>query len=192
MPLTATWLKRVSWQMVAAALVTGGIVHIVATLVIPQFARAGAFQRISAGLPVNAMRVLPPATPESQPLPFLSADERIAVCRFNVAKGPVDIAAILPEKGWTLGLYTASGDNFYVVSAQEMRRFEIALTLVPAPERSLMSIFSTQRQFDTSATQVSVPSKEGYVVVRSTLRGRSYAAETEITLHQARCAQRLQ
>ncbi|MFM9938034.1 MAG: hypothetical protein ACKVP7_00895 [Hyphomicrobiaceae bacterium] len=189
MPVTVDWMRRLSWQALAVAFVAGGIVHIVATLVIPQFARASAFQRISAGLPFNVLRVLPPASPELTVLPFLAADERIAVCRFNVASGPVDIAAVLPDKGWTLGLYTASGDNFYVVPAQDLRRFELVLTLVPAQDR-YFGFLNMGRQADTSASQISVPSNEGFMIVRGTVRSRSHAAETEYALHQARCAPR--
>jgi uncharacterized membrane protein len=137
------------------------------------------------------MRVVPPASPELTVLPFLAADERIAVCRFNVATGPVDIAAILPEKGWTLGLYTSSGDNFYVIPAHDMRRFDVALTLVPAQDR-YFGVFNMGRQADTTALQVSVPDKEGFMVVRGTVRSRSHAAETEFILHQARCTARKQ
>lgn len=191
MPVNLGWLKRLSWQAVAVAAVTGGIVHIAATLVIPQFARASAFQRLSAGLTANVMRVIPPASPDLNVLPFLAPDERIAVCRFDVAKGPVDIAAILPEKGWTLGLYTASGDNFYIVPAHDMRRFDVALTLVPAQDR-YFGVFNMGRQPDTTALQVSVPTTEGFMVVRGTVRSRSHAADAEFILHQARCTQRKQ
>ena len=189
MPMIPAWLKRLSWQTVAVAAVTGGIVHITATLVLPQFARATAFHRIAANLSLNAMHILPPATPEAQPLPFLSADERIAVCKFSIDAGPVDVTAVLPEKGWSIGLYTASGDNFYVVPAQDMRRFEIALTLVPAQER-FFGYFSLGKQVDLSATQVHVPTNVGYIVVRGMSRGRSYSADIEQTLKQARCTQR--
>jgi len=189
MPLIPGWLKRLSWQTVAVAAVTGGIVHIMATLVLPQFARATAFQRIASKLSLNAMHVLPPATPDAQLLPFLSADERIAVCKFDIEAGPVDVTAVLPEKGWSLGLYTASGDNFYVIPAQDMRRFEVALTLVPAQERFFGTI-GLGKQVDLSATQVQVPTNVGYVVVRGMSRGRSYTADIEQTLKKARCVQR--
>ncbi len=189
MPVIPGWLKRLSWQTIAIAVVTGGIVHITATLVIPQFARATAFHRIADGHPANVMRVLPPASPSAQPLPFLSADERIAVCKFNVEDGPVDISAVLPEKGWSLGLYTASGDNFYVIPAQDLRRFDIALTLIPAQEK-FFSAFGVGKSVELSVSQVHVPTNVGYVVIRGMQRGRSYTADVEATLRQAKCTQR--
>ncbi len=181
-----SWSRRLSWQTLAIALVACGMIHICSTLVIPQFARANAFQRISIGLPLNVMRVLPVAEPGKQPLPFIGADERIAVCRFDVSQGPVEIAATLPERGWTLGLYTADGDNFYVIPAQDLRRFELAITLVPATERFL-GVFSLGTVPDTTASQVSVPQLTGYVVLRGSARGRAYAGEIEGILQNAVC-----
>ena len=95
-------------------MVSGGIIHISATLVVPQLAKASAFQRLSEALPVNSMRVLPPAGAK-QPIPYLGPDVRLAVCRFDIGDGPVAVTMALPNKGWTLGLYTGDGDNFYVL-----------------------------------------------------------------------------
>jgi uncharacterized membrane protein len=180
------WSRRLGWQTMAVALVACGMIHICATLVVPHFAQANAFHRLSQGLPLNVMRVLPATEPGAQALPFLGADERIAICHYDVSQGPVEVSATLPERGWTLGFYTASGDNFYVVPAQDLRRFELAVTLVPATERFL-GIFSLGTQADTTASQVSVPQLSGYVVLRGSARGRAYGGEMEATLQRAVC-----
>ena len=189
MPLIPGWVRRLSWQALAVSLVSGGIVHIAATLVVPHFATASAFHRIAEALPVNRMRVLPAATPESQPLPFVGPDERMAVCRFDVRNGPVMVSAVLPDRGWTLGLYTPAGDNFYVVPAQEFRRAEISLTLQAPPERFL-GIFNFGRSAESNLSALPVPESEGLVVLRAPLRGRAYQAETEALLQLAKCTAR--
>jgi uncharacterized membrane protein len=186
MPLSRDWLRRVSWQTLLVALVAGGIIHISATLIIPQFAKASAFQRLTAGLQPNRMRILPPATADSQPLPFIGPDERLAVCHYNVTAGPVEVAVVLPDRGWTLAIYAANGDNLYLIPAQDMRRLELTLTLVPQAERFL-GFFSLGRQADVTPSQVSVPGNEGLIVVRAPIRGRAYAAETESALARADC-----
>lgn len=187
MPLTPAWLRRISWQLVAVSLVTGGIIHITATLVVPKLATASAYHRLAATLPVNRMQVLPPATAERQPLPFIGPDVRLAVCRYDVSEGSVAISAVLPDKGWSLGIYTATGDNFYAIPAQDYRKTEVRFTLVPPAER-LLGIFNWGRGADTVASQISVPQPVGLVVLRAPLRGRAYQSEAEATLARAQCS----
>ena len=40
------WLRGLSLYTALLAMVAGGMIHIVATLVVPQFAKASAFQRL--------------------------------------------------------------------------------------------------------------------------------------------------
>lgn len=186
MPLIPKWISRVGLQTTAVALVCGGIIHIAATLVMPQMATATAFQRLAASLPQNRMRVLPPTTADAQVLPFLEADVRLAICRYNVADAPVLVTATLPEKGWSIGLYTPQGDNFYAFPAQDMRRTDISFTLAPASDKFL-GLFNLSRLNENTASHISVPTTEGLIVVRAPLRGRVYQSDTEINLQRAKC-----
>lgn len=181
------WMQRLSWQTAVIALVSGGIIHIGATLAMPRFATASGVQRLAAALPVNRMLVLPPATAEQQPLPYQGPDVRLAVCRYDVSDGPVSISAVLPDKGWSLAIYSMQGDNFYVVPAQDLRRAEISFQLVPQSERFL-GIFSAARGLELTASQITVPEARGVIVVRAPLRGRTYQSETDGYLQRAQCA----
>ena len=98
MPVIPLWLRQLSWQAVLVALVSGGIIHIVATLVIPQFATAGGVKRLAGTLPANRMQVLPQTSAENQPVPFVGPDVRLAVCRYDVTDGPVNVSAMLPDR----------------------------------------------------------------------------------------------
>lgn len=187
MPVIPDWLRRLSWQTALLALVSGGIIHIVATIVLPHLATANGVQRLSAGLPANAMRVMPPAHAEAQPLPFMGPDTRIAVCRYDVSDGPIAVSAVLPDKGWSLAIYSAQGDNFYVVPAQDYRRSELAFQLIPQGERFLGMFNLGSRGFETSASQITVPSPQGLIIVRAPMRGRAYQSETESYLARAHC-----
>lgn len=186
MSMIPAWMRRLSWQTVLLAVVSGGIIHICATLIMPELATANGVSRMSAALPTNRMRVLPPANAEAQLLPFVGTDVRMAVCRFDVSDGPVGISAVLPDKGWTLGLYSLRGDNFYVVPAQDLRQTEVTFQLMPQTERFL-GIFNIGRHAETSASQITVPQAQGLVVIRAPLRGRAYQSDTEAYLQRARC-----
>lgn len=184
------WLESLSPLTVLLALVAGGMIHLTATLVVPQLAKASAFQRLAQSLPVNRMRVLPPVDAAAQPLPYLGPDVRLAVCQYDVSDGPVALTVALPDKGWTLGLYTGWGDNFYVLPAQESRVSDMTLTLVPAGERSFSLLTLGNRAAVTSISQIEVPEAIGFAVIRAPMRGRAFAAEIEATLKRAGCAVR--
>jgi uncharacterized membrane protein len=180
------WVYELRWRTALVALVCGGIVHIVATLMVPQLAAGSAYQRLAAGLPANSMKVLPPVTQEAQPLPFMSPDTRYAVCRFDVRNGPVAIRALLPDKGWSLALFSPDGGNFYAVPAQDLRRIEVNFVLLPPGERP-PGFFGFGRTAASSATEVIAPQAEGLVVVRAASRGQSYGGEVEAQLGYASC-----
>ncbi|MEZ5816289.1 MAG: DUF1254 domain-containing protein [Hyphomicrobiaceae bacterium] len=184
------WMRRLSWYTALVALVAGGIIHISATMALPQLAKASAFQRLSQSLPVNRMRILPPVDAKSQPLPYLGPDVRLAVCQFDVSDGPVAVKVALPDPGWMLGLYTTSGDNFYVLPAQEGRATELTLTLIPRGERSFSLLTLGGRTTQTSISQIEVPEKTGFAVVRAPMRGRAFAGEIEEILKLAGCGVR--
>jgi uncharacterized membrane protein len=135
---------------------------------VPHLATDNAVQKLLADLPANRMRVLPPTSPASQALPFMSPDMRYAVCRFDVAGGPVTISAQLPDKGWSLALYTR-----------------------PAVERAALGFLHLGRAAaDARASEIAVPQAEGLVVVRASLRGQAYANEVEAQLSRANCGLR--
>lgn len=188
MPLIPGWLKGLSWYTALLGLVVAGLVHVVATLMIPQVSSASAFQRLSRSLPVNRMRILPPVDAASQLLPYVGPDVRLAVCRYDVADGPVAVTVALPESGWTLGLYTSWGDNFYVLPAQEARIGDITLSLIPRGERSFSLLTLGGRATQTSISQIEVPEQSGFAVVRAPMRGRAFTAEIEAALKRAGCA----
>lgn len=186
-----SWLKGARWLVVAVAAVCGAIVHITSTLLVPHFATNNAAQKLIADLPANRMRVLPAASPSAQPLPFMSPDVRYAVCRFDIGAGPVAISALLPDKGWSLALYTPEGDSFYAVPAPDSRRVEVSFLLVSPVERPALGVLHLGRAVaEARVSEIAVPQREGLVVVRAPLRGDAYANEIEAQLGRANCGPR--
>jgi uncharacterized membrane protein len=186
MPKLPKWLSNVGWRTVIGALLLGVIIHITATMAVPLISSGHAFARLRATLPANRMVLLPPSAPGVQPLPFLSPDALYAMCRYDVSVDSLVVTATMTQAGWTLSLHTPQGDNFYVMPAQELRRGEISLTVVPSAER-LGEFAAAPRRVSTQETQVSSPSWEGLVVVRAPLKGLAWRAETEAALRRATC-----
>ncbi|MEL6373434.1 MAG: DUF1254 domain-containing protein [Pseudomonadota bacterium] len=174
------------WRTVLLALCAAGIIHIVMVLNAPNTSNRGAFQRLATAYAVNIMHVLPPITAQNQPLPFMMPGVRYAICLFDMTRTPVDVAAILPDETWTLALYSASGDNFYVQPGQANREADIGFTLVP-PQPDLFGLFKRSVPNSTDSRKINVPARKGLVIIRAPIRGPAYANETALTLERAIC-----
>lgn len=181
-------LRLVKWRLVVAALLSVGILHILATLATPSLTAASAFARLKTQLPANKMVVLEPLSPEKQMLPFLPADSRYAMCRFDMAKGPVSVAASLPDAGWSLALYTPEGDSFYVATGAQGQRTDLSVLLVSTDDR-FMGLTPEARGVPADRiASVPVAARQGLAVVRAPDRGFAYKAMTESLLKLANCA----
>jgi uncharacterized membrane protein len=177
--------------MLATALVTGAVLHIVTTFAIPALSsswfRWSAFDRIKPQLDANTMKVWPLDPTGAMPLPFLSPDMRYAFCRYDITSGPVAVSAVLPEAGWSLALYTPSGDNFYAVPGQDGRAVEAVFNIVPASDRLLIPV-PGQRRADVDAALVTSGSREGLIVIRGPNKGAASTPAVDAALRRARCA----
>jgi uncharacterized membrane protein len=185
-------VKRINWRLVAAAFFAVAILHIVATLSTPSLTPQTGYERLATELPVNAMQILPPVTPEAQPLPFMGTDARYAVCRFDTADGAVTLSATLPGPGWILALYSPEGDNFFSSVAQPGRRRDVSLLLVPFDERfrgeagdSTPAAAAAIQNQDPTLT---VPAREGIAIIRAPEQGEAYRQRNLAELKRARCA----
>jgi uncharacterized membrane protein len=183
-PLGSTVASGLSWRMVAAAALLGGIVHICATFAASFTATGQAYSLVAEKLPPNGMTVLPLQAPGRQILPFLPADMLYAVCRYDLREGPVVVRATVPDAGWALSVHTPEGSNLYVLPGQRQRRTEVSFLLKStAPE-----VHAIPRREDTPETHVGSPTPEGLVILRAPLRGLAWAAEAEAVLQRATCA----
>ena len=187
MPRLPKWMKEASWRTVAGALLLAGIIHILATMAVPFVSASHAVARLRDTLPVNRMVLLPPPAPGNQPLPFLAPDALYAMCRYDISTDSLLVTAPMAQSGWTLSLHTPQGDNFYVMPAQEGRRGDVSLTIVPSPER-LGEFTLVPRRVNPQDAQVPSPSWEGLVMIRAPLKGLAWRAQAEAALRRASCS----
>ncbi len=190
MPITLRdRLGQANWQLILAAPVAAGILHICATLAAPYLTADSAYSRLAPALPVNKMQVLSEVGPGSDPLPFLSPDARYAFCRFDTSAGPVTVTATLPpDPGWMLAVMSPQGDNIYASASTPGRSTPITLALVPSEEHFLGVTPEARGIARDTEPPVALAAKHGIVVVRAPDRGFSYRRDTEAALSSARCS----
>lgn len=186
-PKLPRWLGEVGWRTFIGATLLGGIIHIAATLAVPLLGAGNAFAKLRDSLPANRMVVLAPPSPGKEPLPFLTPDALYAMCRFDISVDSLSVSVALLHPGWTLSLHTPQGDNFYVMPAQQMRRGDVGLVVVPGVDR-LLEFNPTPRRVSAQETHIPSPSLQGLVIVRAPLKGLAWRAEAEAVLRRASCA----
>jgi uncharacterized membrane protein len=184
-------LSRANWQLILAAPVAAGILHICATLASPYLTAASAYSRLAPGLPVNRMQVLSVAAPGAEPVPFMSPDARYAMCRFDASGGPVSVAATLPpDLGWTLTVMTPQGDNIYAAASVPSRPTPITLALVPS-EDAFLGVTPEARGIARDVQPpTAVSATRGIVIVRGPDKGFAYQRQVEAVLQDAHCTAR--
>jgi uncharacterized membrane protein len=178
------------WRYLLLLPVAAAIVHLTATFIAMSDLSGSAYHRLLPALPLNVMQVLQPIAPDHQPLPFLSADARYAICRFSSAQGPVDVTALLPDRGWTLGIYHPDGSAAYFAAGASARPASVAVTVLPGHDRFDRLPPLTPGTGATASVPLTVAAREGLVIVRAPDRGQAYRRAIEDVLAAAKCKAR--
>ena len=180
-------------RLLLVGLLAAAILHICATLAAPQLATKSAFNELGKLAGLHKMLVLPTVAPgaSSQPLRFMPPDARYAICRFDTSKGIVSVAASLPDKGWTLNLYSGDGENVYTALGQDSTSTEIRLTLVPADDRFLGLTPEASGRISDGPASLRLTANQGVVVIRAPDRGYAYRGDVDAKLKRANCSARL-
>lgn len=134
------------WKYVAGALIVAALVHVAAILAIPYALMNVAMERIGAAAGVNAWRLGDRVTAESRWVVRPSPDFAYSTCVFDLGNGPIVITAAPWGDYWSLSLYGANSDNFFVIDDREAHagaeitlvrrgaaRPENAITVVESP-----------------------------------------------------------
>lgn len=102
------------WAAVALAAAT----HLVIVNEMPRALMRAAVERLGDGRS-NAWVVAERVTPASRQIVRPSPDFAYSVCAYDLSRGPVTIRVGPWEQYWSLSLYGANSDNYYVVDDRE-------------------------------------------------------------------------
>lgn len=181
------FLRRVDWRLLMIFVLVAAIVHIGATFLAVNDQRGTAYSRLARTLPHNVMTILGPSDTQQAILPYLSPDARYAFCPFDTANATMRVHALLPDLGWTVGVYAPDGSSLYFAAASSERETTINLSIIPSDNRFLGFAGEGQQTADADQT---IAAPTGFIVVRAPDRGEPYRAETQSVLEKASCAMR--
>ncbi|MEZ5957735.1 MAG: DUF1254 domain-containing protein [Hyphomonadaceae bacterium] len=105
-------------KYVLGALIVAVIVHFAAVFAVPRVLMNVAIERLGAA-GVNAWHMSDRVTAASRQIVRPSPDFAYSACAFDLSQGPVTISAAAWRDYWSLSLYAANSDNFFVIDDRE-------------------------------------------------------------------------
>jgi uncharacterized membrane protein len=117
-------------------LLLGGIVHLATVLLLPRTATQDAYTRLSATMPANTIMALPAPTPDDAALPFMDPAFAIAVCRYDLGKGPLKLRVPVSQAYTSVSFYTRNGVAYYAINDRAAGRRVIELDLMTTKQRA--------------------------------------------------------
>ncbi|ANP46434.1 DUF1254 domain-containing protein [Candidatus Viadribacter manganicus] len=118
-----------SWgKYILGALVIAVLIHFAVIIAVPRVLMNVAMERIGTG-GENVWRTTGRVTAESRQIVRPSPDFAYSACVFDLSEGPVIITATPWDDYWSLSLYGANSDNFFVIDDREAH-YGAEITLV--------------------------------------------------------------
>jgi uncharacterized membrane protein len=146
-------------------LLLGGIVHLSSVLLLPRTATQDAYTRVAAAVPANTIMALPAPTPDEAALPFMDPAFATAVCRYDLAAGPLKLRVPVSQAYTSVSFYTRNGVAYYAINDRAAGRRIIELDLMTAQQRADLP----EDEEVTAADRliVEAPTPTGLILVRT-------------------------
>jgi len=180
----------IRWALwLLGGLLLGGIVHLATVLLLPRTATQDAYTRLAALSPVNKVVPLQAPTPDDAPMPFMDPAFAVAVCRYDLAEGPMKFSVPVSQAYTSVSFYTRNGVAYYAINDRAAGRRIIELDLMTREQRRELP----DDEDVTAADRLIVesPSATGLILVRalSPERGLIRMASQALAAAQCRVAQ---
>ena len=156
-------MKYLLWLL--GGVLLGGIVHLSTVLWLPRTATQDAYSRLLPVTPVNTVTTLPNPSPEKSLLPYLDPAFATAVCRYDLAQGPLQLSLNVSQAYTSMSFYTRYGRAYYAINDRAAGRRVIELDLMTAQQRAALP----DDEEVTAADRLIVesPTVSGLIIVRA-------------------------
>lgn len=176
----------IRWLLwIVSGLLLGGLVHLVTILVLPRAASRDAYARLASIVPVNGFTLLPAPTPAAAVLPFMDPAFAVAVCRYDLATGPVKLSVPVDQAYTSVTFYTRRDVAYYAINDRAAGRRLIELDLMTPKQREALP----DDEDVTAADRLIVesPSLSGLIVARAFSPEPSQMPAATAALQAAQC-----
>jgi uncharacterized membrane protein len=179
-------MLMIRWLLwILAGVLLGGIVHLATVLVLPRTAIQDAYARLSPVTPVNAFGLLPEPSSGSVLMPFVDPAFAVAVCRYDLAPGPMKLVVPVSPAYTSVTFYTRQGVAFYAINDRAAGRRSIELDLMTTQQRNDLP----DEEDMTAADRLIIesPTMTGMIVARALSSEPGQMAQARRSLEGAQC-----
>jgi uncharacterized membrane protein len=176
----------IRWLLwILSGLLLGALVHLTTIMALPRTASRDAYARLASLGPVNEFSVLPGPSPEASILPFMDPAFAVAVCRYDLAKGPLKLTVPVNQAYTSVTFYTRYDVAYYAINDRAAGRRSIELDLMTTKQREALP----DDEEVTAADRLIVesPSLTGLIVARALSPEPSLMPAAEAALRTAQC-----
>lgn len=168
-----------------AGVLLGGVVHLIAVLILPRTATQDAYMRLSAIAQANTVTPVPPPTPQNEVMPFMDPAFATSVCRYDLASGPIKLTVPISPAYTSVTFHTRRGVAYYAINDRSAGRRQIELQLMTAAQRAELP----EEEDVTAADRLIVesPSDTGLIVIRALAPEPGLMPDARAVLSRATC-----
>ncbi len=156
-------MRYLLWLL--GGILLGGIVHLSTVLWLPRTATQDAYSRLVPVTPVNTVTTLPEPSAEKSLLPYLDPAFATAVCRYDLAQGPLQLSLNVSQAYTSMSFYTRYGRAYYAINDRAAGRRVIELDLMTEQQHNEMP----EEEDVTAADRLIVesPTTTGIIVMKA-------------------------
>ncbi len=168
-----------------AGLLLGGLVHLVSVLALPRIASQDAYARLAPLTKVNAVTALPLADPAQTLMPFMDPAFAMAVCRYDLSRGPIKLAVPVSQAYTSVSFYTRNDIAYYAINDRSAGRKVIELDLMTEAQHAALP----EEEDVTAADRLIVdsPTATGLIVLKALAAEPGLMAQAQASLAAASC-----
>ena len=127
----------IRWLLwILSGVLLGGMVHLVAILVLPSTATQDAYSRFAPVAPVNKVTPVQQPSPQREIMPFMDPAIVSAVCRYDLTDGPIKLTVPVSAAYTSVSFYTRRSIPYYAINDRSAGRRLIELLLMTADQRA--------------------------------------------------------
>lgn len=171
-------------------LLVAGIVHLAIVLLMPFVTSSNAALRLASGASLHAMEQLQPVADGGETLPFPFADPALitAVCRFDLAEGPVSLKIPTGDSFLSVAVLTPTGRVAVALTDRAATRRLLDIVLVTAAQQRQLESQDPDDE-PVQELRLRLGNPKGMVVVRSLALREAEKQTISAQLGRATCQQ---
>ena len=163
----------------------GGVVHLVSVLALPRIATQDAYSRLAAVTTENAVTPLAQTNPANALLPFMDPAFAMAVCRYDLSKGPIKLTVPVSQSYTSVSFFTRSDVAYYAINDRSAGRRVIELDLMTEAQHEALP----EEEDVTAADRLIIdsPTTTGLIVLKALAAEPGLMPQAQASLAASNC-----